>query len=174
MALKFLAFLVVLVAAAAWDLRQSRIPNRLILAALAMGVLFGFVQEPGWAGAVTGAALALMVSLPLFAAGAIGGGDGKLLMVVGAFLGPIGFISAALYAGVLGGVLVALVAVRRGTILPLLHRVVNLLVYGITLGRRGERHELGSADAVTIPYGLAISAGALVAWFLPILSGGPG
>lgn len=168
--LKLLAFLAILVTAAAWDVRQNRIPNRLTVAALGVGVIFGVAQEAGWpATALGGAALALVAAFPLFLLGAIGGGDAKLLMGVGAFLGPSGLASAALYAGVLGGAMSLFEAARRGVILPLLLRSGDLLLYVITFGRRGQRPALGGPEVVTIPYALPIAVGALVAWFLPIL-----
>jgi prepilin peptidase CpaA len=174
MALKFPVFLAILVAAAVTDLRQNRIPNRLTLVAFVSGILFGVVQEAGWPGAaVAGAGLALLVTMPLFLLGAIGGGDAKLLAAIGAFLGPAGLVSAALYAGVLGGFMSLAQMARRGVVLPVLLRMKNRVFHAITLGRRGERDVLGGPAAVTIPYGIALAAGALVAWFLPILDGVP-
>lgn len=174
MTVKFVAFLSILVAAAVWDLHEKRVPNRLTLVALAAGIIFGVVQEAGWpVGAMAGAGVAFVATLPLFFLGAIGGGDAKLLIGVGAFLGPAGLVSAAVYAGVLGGAMSLFEATRRGVILPLLVRAGDLVLYMVTFGRQGRRQALGRSPGVTIPYALAIAAGALVAWFLPILGGGP-
>ncbi|MEY4509471.1 MAG: hypothetical protein RLZZ450_1593 [Pseudomonadota bacterium] len=93
--------------AAAWDLRTGEIPNRLVAiggaacvsAAVAAGVLAG-----GWAilgtllSMVLGAVLVSVVPLILFRAGGIGGGDVKLLAVVGLVLGPYLGLQAELYA----------------------------------------------------------------------------
>jgi hypothetical protein len=35
----------------------------------------------------------------------------------------------------------------------------------VTFGRRGQRRTLAMPEAIAIPYGLAIAAGSLVAWF---------
>lgn len=170
-ALKLTTFVAILVAAAVSDVRRNLIPNRLTVPALILGLAFGVVQG-SWGAALAGAGVAMLVALPLFFVRAIGGGDGKLFMGIGAFLGPVGLVSAAVYAGVAGGVMALAEAQRQGKVLSLLTRAWNLSVYWVTLGRYGNRADAGSQDSVTIPYGLALAAGALAAWFLPILEGG--
>ena len=61
---------------------------------------------------------------------------------------------------------------RRGALLGVLVNVKNLLTYWITQGRHGERIGLDSPGAQSVPYGLAIAAGALAAWFYPVSLGG--
>ena len=171
LALKLPIFLAILVAAAVSDARRNLIPNRVTSTALLLGLAFGLLQGALWA-TLAGAGLGLLVTLPLFALGAIGGGDGKLLMGIGAFLGPAGLVSAAIYAGIAGGFMALLEAGRRGKILPLLSRMWNLVVFLLTFGRHGENSVKGNPESITIPYGLALAAGAVAAWFLPILDGG--
>ena len=82
------AFVAILVAAAVLDLRTGRIPNKLTLGGLVAGLLlraFGGIEP--LAHGVLGAGLALLIALPFFAVRALGGGDAKLLIVVGAFMG---------------------------------------------------------------------------------------
>ncbi len=153
-----------------WDVRTRRIPNRLTLAGLVLGLV---LRTPLGAEAVMvglgGAGIALLVSLPLFALGGIGGGDAKLLMVAGAFLGPQGLLVAGLAAGVLGGLMAVYTIVRSKVWLPILLSSKDLLINFATLGKAGARPSLDSPGAVKIPYGVAISLGTLVAWFMPIL-----
>jgi prepilin peptidase CpaA len=174
---------VVLAAAVYSDVLARRIPNALVLAGLGAGTVVGLMQSAGWWGPVPAAAGSLGASLAggaaglaagvaFFALGALGAGDGKLLAVVGTFLGPLGLFVAVLYAGVAGGLLALGDAVRRGTLLPVLLRTRDLAVFVLTLGRHGERPTAGSPSMTSIPYGVAIAVGALVAWFFPGLPGG--
>jgi prepilin peptidase CpaA len=171
LALKLPTFLAILFAAAVWDARRNLIPNRVTSTALILGIGFGLLQGAPMA-PLAGAGLGLLATFPLFALGAIGGGDGKLLMGIGAFLGPVGLVSAAIYAGLAGGLLALVEATRRGKILPLLRRVWNLFVFLMTFGRQGENSSKGNPESVTIPYGLALATGGVAAWFLPILEAG--
>jgi prepilin peptidase CpaA len=88
-----------------WDLRTGTIPNRLVL----FGGLLGLALRLGVAAvsgdalralALTcmGMALVSLVPLLLYRAGGIGGGDVKLLAVVGAVLGPYLGLEVELYA----------------------------------------------------------------------------
>jgi prepilin peptidase CpaA len=54
-------------------------------------------------GGLLGGGIALLLLLPLFAMGGIGGGDAKLLVMVGAFLGVKPFLAALLATAVFGG-----------------------------------------------------------------------
>ena len=164
------AVVAVMSLALGWDVRTRRIPNRLTLAGLVLGLL---LRTPLGLEAVllgvAGAVLALLVALPLFALGGIGGGDAKLLMAAGAFLGPQGLLVAGLAAGALGGVMAVYTIVRSKVWLPILLSCKDLLIHLATMGKAGARPSLDSPGAVKIPYGVAISLGTLVAWFMPIL-----
>jgi prepilin peptidase CpaA len=167
----FAVLVVLLAAATATDLRHRRIPNGLTATGIVVGLALGLVQGQ-LAASFLGLGAALAIGLPLFALGALGGGDAKLLGAVGALLGPTSFVSALLYAGLAGGAMALVQAVRRGTIIPLLLRTFDLALWAVTLGRRGMRLSLESPGALSIPYGAAIAVGALAAWFFPLLAGG--
>ncbi|MET0342867.1 MAG: A24 family peptidase [Polyangiales bacterium] len=93
--------------AAVWDLRTGEIPNRLVaLGALGCVVAVLAASLPAGGASVgrallsmlAGAALVALVPLVLFRAGGMGGGDVKLLAVVGAALGPFAGVEAEMYA----------------------------------------------------------------------------
>ena len=132
--LKFLAFLALLAIAASWDIRERRIPNMVTVSGLLFGLFVGVAVEGGMPGlALAGAGLALLVTFPLFALGAIGAGDAKFFAAIGAFLGPGALLPAALYGGLAGGVLALAGAIRRGVILPLLLGTKGLVIHPLIM-----------------------------------------
>jgi prepilin peptidase CpaA len=170
---QFLVLLGLLSLAVASDLRSRRIPNSITIPGLLAGLAFGALAQAGVpVTALLGAGLALLVGFPLFALGGLGAGDVKLFMAVGAFVGPGGLLSVLVYGGLAGGVLAIASAVRRGALLTLLRNTLNLLFHWFTGGRAGERLDLHQDGVHTIPYGLAIAAGGLLTWFLPLSLGG--
>jgi prepilin peptidase CpaA len=161
--------LVLAVLVAAWvDIRERRIPNALTLAMVVVALAGRALLGGGGplVDGLLGAGLALAVMLPLFAMGGVGGGDAKLLIGVGAFLGPKGFVVAMLATALAGGLMSVLYAVRRGVILPMLLNAGGLARYALTAGRAGERTTTQSEGAVTVPYAVAVAAGTLIAlWY---------
>jgi prepilin peptidase CpaA len=160
-----LLFAVVLTLAVVYDLRERRIPNALTVGGLFAALVLRLVIDPVSAvGGLQGAGLGLVVALPLFALGAFGAGDGKLVIAMGAFLGWEGLPAALLVTGVVGGFLSLVYAVRRGVLIPVLYQARDLALYCFTLGRAGERRTLSGPSGTTVPYGVAIAVGAAVVW----------
>jgi prepilin peptidase CpaA len=155
-----------MLAAAYCDVRTRRIPN--VLTLLGFAVAIGLRATAG-AGAgidgVIGAILAFVLCLPFFVLGVLGGGDAKLLMVVGAFTGPRDLLVAMLVIASLGGILGAVDALRKGILLPVLYNCGDIIKHWMTFGRRGTNRSLTTAGALAIPYGVAIAVGSLVWWF---------
>jgi prepilin peptidase CpaA len=112
----------------------------------------------------------MLITVPLFAVRAVGGGDAKLLMAVGAFLGPQGFLLAGLFTAIVGGVMSLVECARRGVLIPLLLNTGGLARFYLTLGRGGERVSLATSGAISVPYGVAIALGSVAAL---LLGGGP-
>jgi len=88
--LALLLFTTTLIAVSVTDVRERRIPNRLLMAAAAAALVFS-VRE-GAATLGTDLLAAFVISLPLFIAALIrpegmGMGDAKLVAVIGLFLG---------------------------------------------------------------------------------------
>lgn len=165
-----LLFVLVLTLSVVYDLRERRIPNALTVGGVCAALVLRLAIDPGTAvGGLQGAGLGLVIALPLFAVGAFGAGDGKLVIAMGAFLGWEGLPTALLVGGAVGGLLSLAYAVRRGVVLPVLYQTRDLALYCATFGRAGERRTLTSSSATTVPYGVAIAAGAVAAW----MTGGP-
>lgn len=99
----------VLSIAAFKDLRERRIPNRLILIGFAAAFVIAFLMGfEAVLSAFIGVLSALFVFFPVYLWGALGAGDVKLLMVVGAFLGTQQLLFATLFIFLAGGALALL------------------------------------------------------------------
>ncbi len=154
----------VLSLAVVYDLRERRIPNALAVGGLIAALVLRLVTDPALATqGLQGAGLGMAVAIPLFAIGALGAGDGKLLIAVGAFLGIEGLPIALLATAITGGIMSGIVSWRSGVIIPALLHTKNLLLWCVTLGRGGERRRLAPGAAVTVPFAPAIAAGTTLA-----------
>lgn len=147
------------------DIRTRRVPN----AAIALGLLLGFgcnVIAPvdsvhglffHLGAACAGAIIGLAVFLPAYLLGALGAGDVKLMSCVGAFLGPLPVLGAALLT-MLAGALVSLIAAVRTRSLG---RVTNNLHTMLALMIADHRVDAirGLPTTGRVPYVVAIASG---------------
>lgn len=162
-------FTLIMVSAMLTDTVDRRIPNTLTYAGLALGLALRVPLGPlEMLLGIAGALIAFGLSLPLFALGGIGGGDVKLLTVVGAFMGPFGLMTSLVLAGALGAVVAGLWATAAGVLLPALLRTRDMAHYLLSFGRRGVLPQPHGQATLHVPYGIAIAGGALIAWFLPL------
>lgn len=94
--------------AAAVDLRTRRIPNWLTLSLILSGLIQSFttVHTVGPLGSLLGLLTGFGLTFILFAIGAMGGGDVKLLAGLGAWLGPRGTLGIFAIAAIIGMVIV--------------------------------------------------------------------
>ena len=120
--------------ASAWtDARTGRIPNRLTLPALPLGLALAAL-DAGWLGfgsAALGALLCFGVPYALFISSrgtAIGGGDVKLFAGLGALLGPRAGLEVELASLVLLAVFALLALTWRGQLLAMLRRTFWLAI----------------------------------------------
>lgn len=158
--------LLAVLALSVWfDLTEQRIPNWITAGGLLVAlVLRAFAGPEAMAAGVFGGALGFSMGILLFAVGAMGAGDGKLLATVGAVLGLEAFLRCLPLVGAFGGLLVLVVTARNGTLIPTLLRFRELVFYIVTFGRIGERRTLAMPGSVTVPYGVAVAAGAATVW----------
>jgi prepilin peptidase CpaA len=158
--------LIVVLTLSVWfDVTERKIPNWLTVWGLVSSLVLRGIVGPGalWAG-LLGGALGLSLGLLLFATGTMGAGDGKLLTAVGAALGLDTFLLCLPLVGAFGGLLALGLTIQRGALTDTLLRFRELLFYVVSFGRIGECRTLSSPGAVSVPYGLAVAAGAAMAW----------
>lgn len=148
-----------------YDVSTSRIPNALTFTAAAVGLLF-HALAPSGAG-LTHASLGLVAGLavffPMFALGAMGAGDVKLMAAAGVWIGAIPVLNVALYGSIAGGVLAVIVALRRSYLKQALTNVKMLVTFWWVEGLKPlPALTLESSDSLRLPYALAIGAGLAV------------
>ena len=151
------------------DLRTRRIPNVLTFGA-ALGGLVAHTALEGTTGALTaggGLLTGLLVFLPFFALGGMGGGDVKLLAALGAWLGSYETLYLALYSAAAGGPLALVVAFARGYLRTALANVLEMLRYWRMAGIRPVPHlTLDTPDAPRLAYALPMFLGLVVTLWL--------
>jgi prepilin peptidase CpaA len=167
-------FATLLGAAALWDWRTRRIPNRLVGALACTGIIASAVSGGAWSGlarGTAGIAVGLFIWLPFFAMRWIGAGDVKLFAAAGAWLGPARTLEGALVAALLGGVLaIAALVHAHGT-----RNTAARIAVGVAAPGTLRPGPLDARSPRAIPYGVSLALGALAAaWLPPLLHGGAG
>jgi prepilin peptidase CpaA len=170
-----LAAVFVAAVGAAFDWRTGHIPNAVTLPALALAPLLhvgrflvakapveAALYEGGYA--LGGALFCAIVPMVLFRQGAIGGGDVKLLVALGALLQPVAGVEAQMYAFVAAAVLAPARLAYEG---KLLTTVKNALVIGANLFLPQSRQRTIDATALSwFRLGPAIFLGAMLTSYL--------
>ena len=155
--------------AAATDLRSRRIPNWLTLPALPIGLAAQTVYGDGFWQGLLGALGGFAVPFLLFAIGAGGAGDAKLLAVVGAFVGIRNLVPVFVLISVIGGVAAVFVALRAGALSRVLKNSA-MIVVSLGRGRFDEfrsRSDMDKPGALRLAYGAVIALGALLFLWYP-------
>lgn len=146
--------LLILLALAAWqDSRSHRIPNLLTGAGVFFGVGFqAFAVSGGWLSSLGGVAAGFAIFMPFYLLRAMGAGDVKLMAMVGAWLGPMDVLGAALGTFLAGGVMAVIYAKKSGTFGRLLLNLGHMLQGAPAKPAAGQE---------TVPYGIPDSVGKL-------------
>ncbi|NMG74358.1 A24 family peptidase [Aromatoleum diolicum] len=167
------------------DLHARKVPNLLVLGGILAASGIHAVAAPG-AGIldVSGGAIGLLSSLggvavgfaalfPLYALRAMGAGDVKLMMMVGAFLGPLQTLGVVMLTFAAGGVLALVMALWQRSFGQLALNLRFMLTTSAMRAAGGEspRFEPLQQTAGRMPYAVAIAAGTLLQLLL-VRSGG--
>ena len=132
-----------LTAAALSDCRSRRIPDELNVVIFLGGCAFQFCSAglDGLGTSLLGSGVGLALSLPLYLFAGLGGGDVKIMAAVGAMLGPVHILTAALWASLMGGAAAVLAVGLSPHRMLTLRRWAGLLRLGPTFPARA-----GAAD----------------------------
>ncbi len=153
---------VCLALATGWDVATRKIPNLVTGAAALTGVVAQLVDHGGWStlSGLAAAAIGIALLYRPWVAGGIGGGDVKMAAAVAIWVGLGGMIRYALAVAAAGGV-VALVmySLSRKAIRQDIKANLTLAALQQSL----PTVEVRAAGRPSVPYGLAIAAGAAFA-----------
>ena len=143
------------------DLRRLIIPNGLVVGLCVLWPLY-VATAPMLTLAAAGfaalcAAAVFLAGALLFARGLIGGGDVKLLAAATLWAGPAATLPLLVVTALLGGLLCILLVTPAGALIAALRPTLLDSAGDPTRG----------ADRVLVPYGVAISAAALVVTIPP-------
>ncbi len=179
------SLLVALAIAVFTDLYARKVPNLLVLAGLLAAAAFHAMAVPG-TGILeaSGGAIGLLPALggigvgfaalfPLYLLRAMGAGDVKLMMMVGAFLGPLQTFGVVVLTFAAGGVLALGMALWQRSFAQLALNLRFMLTTSAIRAAGGEspRFEPLAQTAGRMPYAVAIAAGTLLQLIL-VRSGG--
>jgi prepilin peptidase CpaA len=152
--------------AAAWDIQTRRIPNPLVLAGAAAGLLLN-IRIHGWMGvksSLLGLLVGLAVFLPPFLLQGKGGGDVKLMAAIGSMAGPANALVIFILVAISGGLMAVALLLWKGGLMRALRNVAFILselAHGRAPHEKRPDLTLDSDQAVKLPYGVAIAAGSL-------------
>jgi prepilin peptidase CpaA len=164
--------------AAAGDARWRKIPKSLTTAAMLAGLSFhafkaihgltmggsirGGIFEFGYSAAAC--LIGFAIGLTFFQLGAIGGGDVKLIMALGAMLGLPRWLFAMEVAIFAAAAIALIQALRRGLLKQTLANIVDTFRWVLTKGvRQHPVINVSNAAMLRAPFGIAAAVGTLAA-----------
>lgn len=151
---------------ATWtDIKSRLIPNRLTFGGIVLAVIVNTYSSgaDGISFSLLGALVGMVMFLPIYALGKMGGGDVKLLAMVGAFLGVEGVLWAAAWSAIGGGVLAVFWLLFRTGLRSGLQGAVGTLTLLQLSGREVLNVSEQSPLKSKMPYAMAIAVGTFVA-----------
>ena len=154
--------------AALFDIKERRIPNWIVLFGLVAGLVLGAIQGgahlmSSGAGVLTG----IFVLMVPFAFGWMGAGDVKFFAAVGALLGyttlPRVFFYSCIIAGVIALMAMALGQARQ---MSFKHFWIDCKFMFLSLHGGLPNSTLRDSGAYSVPWGVAIGAGTIMAYYV--------
>lgn len=161
-----LVLAIMLLVCMATDLREHKIYNMVLLPAFLFGIGYNILTT-GWPGLLQ-SALGFLVGLAIlfipFALGGMGGGDVKLLAVVGAVKGPLFVFYTALGMGLAGGFMAMVIMLNKAGLFRAPAKFFHSIWLMLISGFKVNTFDLGKGK-ILLPYGLAIAIGTAGAYW---------
>lgn len=155
-----------LVPAVYWDLRERRIPNRLVfpfwLLAPALALGLGGLSAAG--GSLVALGIALGLALPFWLLGWLGAGDVKLIAATAAFMGQSLVFPLLGAVAISGAGLAMLTLLLHGALGRTLERYWASMALSVAARRSTYVAPQGEDANIRLPYAVAIAAGAAMVW----------
>ncbi|HEX7362977.1 MAG TPA: A24 family peptidase [Bryobacteraceae bacterium] len=175
MPLAIVILLLVLALAAGWfDLRFRRIPNWLNLSGAILGIGLNALLAGGSGGvdSLFGILCAFAVYVPLFLLRAMGAGDVKLMIAIGAIAGPRNWFEIFLASALLGGVVALALAVVKRRLRQTCGNTGTILLalsHGMLPFHADPKLDVQNAESLRMPHGTVIAGGVLIFLALPLV-----
>jgi prepilin peptidase CpaA len=151
---------------AGWiDWRTRRIPNWLTVSGALLGIFIHTYQSGrmGFAMALQGIVLALVVLFPMVMLRAMGAGDWKLMASLGAILGPWMMLFVLLAAIFLSGIMAVVMVVRANKVKETFNNMFVLVQGFLAFGLRANPEiSLDNPALLKLPFGVAVALGSVV------------
>jgi len=156
---------VLLALTAGWtDWRFRRIPNWITVPALLLGIgLNTFVG--GWPGArssLLGAGLGFVLLLPFALARGLGMGDLKLVVALGAILGPQHLIVVLFATILLNAIIAVAMMVQKKRVRQTLRNLGHMLAAFLSLHLPGPDLTIDNPELVKVPFGVACAVAVIL------------
>ena len=146
------------------DVRYRRIPNPFVLATLITGLILNLSLGGlhGGLNSLGGCVLGFILMLILHVFGAMGAGDVKLFAAVSSVIGAQLVLPTFVVVVLTGGLLALITTLRSGIFRTTMFRVLQIFV-GLLPGWQMPKFSVPADRRLTIPYGAAITIGAIIA-----------
>lgn len=147
-----------------YDVRYRRIPNPFVLATLITGLILNLSLSglSGGLNSLGGCVLAFILMFIMHVFGAMGAGDVKLFAAIGSVIGAQLVLPTFVVVVLTGGLLALVTILRSGVFRTTMHRVLQIFV-GLLPGWQMPKFSVPADRRLTIPYGAAITIGAIIA-----------
>jgi prepilin peptidase CpaA len=160
-----MVLLVMLLAAAVFDVLYRRIPNWLTVSGVVLGIAMNTVlgsPDAGLIFSLIGLVVAFGVYAALYALRAMGAGDVKLMAAVGALVGWERWFGIFLITAIIGGIMATLLVVARGRVRKTMFNV-SFILSEMKSGRpaylANEELDVKNKKALGLPHGAVIAVG---------------
>lgn len=173
--------IILLIFAAFFDITQKKIPNFITFPVILWGLLTYSIFDgfEGFKFSGLGFLVGLGIFLIPFILGGMGGGDVKMMAAIGTLMGWRFVLYTAVYAGLIGGVLVIIYLIYKKQLGATLKRALGIILRPILfileltfkkdIFKRVNNYFLNQDlvwEKQYIPYGVAIGLGAVLVFFI--------
>jgi prepilin peptidase CpaA len=153
------------------DLSERKIYNNVVLAGIIVSLVYNVVVLGPLDGAVftlTGLFTGIFLLVIPYIAGGLGGGDVKMLGMIGAFMGHSRVVEVLMISALVGGIFAVVALIRGKGILRRLWRLISGFIFFMLTQKSVYLRTLEEDEMKrnAIPYGAALSAGVIIIYIM--------
>ena len=153
--------------AAAFDLRDRRVPNWLTVSGMVLGIVLNafLSRTQGLWFSLKGLGLAFLIYLPLYVLRTMGGGDVKLMAAVGAIAGPMNWFRIFVLTLVFGAAAAIVLLLAKGRVKRTFQNIgmiLKSLASGHAPYKKNPELDVRDDRAARLPHAVTIACATLV------------